>query len=151
MIKPLESELVIDKPETLIFINDGLLRNVPMAALYDGKEFLVENFALGNSLGLNLKLKKTESSLLKRALALGLSEETNEFISLPYVQKEIELMAQIVDTKAIIDKKFTQENTTSQLTQNNFPLVHIATHGQFGGTLEDSFLLTYEGNGSDKN
>ena len=27
----------------------------------------------------------------------------------------------------------------------NFPLVHIATHGQFNGTLEESFLETYQG------
>lgn len=148
LIKPIESELIVNKPETLIFINDGLLRNVPMAALYDGATFLVENYPIGNSLGLNLRLEKTESfeSLNNdRALALGLSEETDSWSQLPYVKEEIELLASYIDTKQILNEDFTKENMLGELMEDNFPLVHIATHGHFSGTLSDSFLLTYEG------
>jgi len=55
LIKPLQSELSKKRLETLIFVNDGLLKNVPMAALYDGQKFLVEDYALGVSLSLNLQ------------------------------------------------------------------------------------------------
>ena len=145
LVKPIESELALVQPSTLIFIHDGLLRNVPMAALYNGEQFLVENYALGTSLGLNLKLKKTELSPANtQALALGLSAETAEFDSLPYVKEEIELLAQLVDTRQLFNEEFTEKNMSEELTQNNFPLVHIATHGQFNGTIEDSFLLTYQ-------
>ncbi len=145
LLQPLESELALVQPSTLIFIPDGLLRNIPMAALYDGQKFLVENYALGTSLGLNLSLKKTELLLSKaQALAFGLSVETLEFNSLPYVREEIKLLAQLVETRQIFNEEFTKKNMTAELNQDNFPLVHIATHGQFNGTLEDSFLLTYQ-------
>ena len=142
--QPLESELASVQTSTLIFIPDGLLRNIPIAALYDGEKFLVEKYALGTSLGLNLGLKKTELPPNIRALAFGLSVETAEFNSLPYVREEINLLAQLVDTRQILDREFTKKSMTAELNQDNFPLVHIATHGQFNGTIEDSFFLTYQ-------
>ena len=145
LLQPIESELARLQPSTLIFINDGLLRNVPMAALYNGRQFLVEDYGIGVSLGLNLRLKKTALSPSNtRALALGLSAATAEFTSLPYVQSEIDRLARLVDVKQIFNEEFTEKNLAAELAQNNFDLVHIATHGQFNGTIEDSFLLTYQ-------
>ena len=144
LLKPIESELASNNLESLIFINDGLLRNAPMAALYDGEKFLVENYTIGVSLGLNLRPNKTELPAKTQALAIGLSEETAEFTSLPFVREEIASLARLIDTRQILNEEFTEENIIAELTQNNFPLVHIATHGQFNGTPEDSFLLTYQ-------
>ncbi len=39
LIKPIEGDLNRLKPNELTFINDGILRNIPMAALHDGKHF----------------------------------------------------------------------------------------------------------------
>ncbi|MGH2413314.1 MAG: CHAT domain-containing protein, partial [Microcystaceae cyanobacterium] len=44
LIRPLESDLRTAKVHQLVFIADGVLRNVPMAALHDGRQFLVENY-----------------------------------------------------------------------------------------------------------
>ena len=61
----IKSDLEIIKPKNLIFINDGILRNVPMAALHDGQKFLVEDYAVINSLGLNRQIKQPLPSLKK--------------------------------------------------------------------------------------
>src|SRR5207249_3545355 len=46
LIKPLEPLLAKAKVDTLVFIPDGALRNIPMAALYDGQNYLIEKFAV---------------------------------------------------------------------------------------------------------
>ncbi|WP_445633620.1 hypothetical protein NSTC745_05307 [Nostoc sp. DSM 114161] len=42
LIKPVESELKNSKVNTLVFIPDGSLQNIPMSALYDGALYLVQ-------------------------------------------------------------------------------------------------------------
>ncbi|NJN39460.1 MAG: CHAT domain-containing protein [Acaryochloridaceae cyanobacterium CSU_3_4] len=55
LIRPIESDLVKDRVGELVFVNDGLLRNVPPAALHDGKQFLIEKYPISISLGLKSK------------------------------------------------------------------------------------------------
>ena len=146
LIKPIESELISLKIETLIFVNDGILRNVPPAALYDGQEFLVKKYAVGVSLGLNLQIKQIQPKKNEtKILAFGLSEETEAFPALPYVQKEIELLNEVAEVQQFLNSEFIANKMEKELMTQNFPLVHIATHGQFNGTLEESFLETYQG------
>ena len=146
LLEPLESELSGHQLKTLIFINDGILRNVPMAALYDGEQFLGENYAVGVSLGLNLQIRPVESNKAQtKILAFGLSSETEAFPALPYVRQEIDLLSQVAEVKQFLNTEFIAEKMEKELVRDNFPLVHIATHGQFNGTLEESFLETYQG------
>ena len=146
LLEPLESELSGHQLKTLIFINDGILRNVPMAALYDGEQFLGENYAVGVSLGLNLQIRPVESNKAQtKILAFGLSSETEAFPALPYVRQEIDLLSQVAEVKQFLNTEFIAEKIKKELVRDNFPLVHIATHGQFNGTLEESFLETYQG------
>lgn len=46
LLGSIEAELSALQPETLVFINDGVLRNVPMAALHDGNQFLIQKYAI---------------------------------------------------------------------------------------------------------
>jgi len=43
----------------------------------------------------------------------------------------------------IQNKDYTIENMTRAFKEKSYPLVHIATHGVFGGTPAESFLLAY--------
>jgi len=43
LIRPIEGILQVNAIDTLVFVPDGALRTVPMAALHDGKKFLIEN------------------------------------------------------------------------------------------------------------
>jgi tetratricopeptide (TPR) repeat protein len=53
LVKPLETDLE-NKVKTLVFVLDGSLRNLPMAALYDGKRYLIEKYAVAVTPGLQL-------------------------------------------------------------------------------------------------
>ncbi len=145
LIKPLQSELSKKRLETLIFVNDGILKNVPMAALHDGQKFLVEDYALGVSLSLNLQIKTNESFTAKtRVLAFGLSEQIANLPALPYVKQEIQSIGQIVEVKQVLDSDFTSSRVEKELMNRTSPLVHFATHSKFGGLPENSFLSTYQ-------
>jgi CHAT domain-containing protein len=139
----IKSDLKLIKPKNLIFVNDGILRNVPMAALHDGQKFLVEDYAVTNSLGLNIRTKQTNSDV-KKAVAFGLTENTERFPPLPYVKQEIEKLGELVDEEQFLNDKFSYQNFKQQIESSKSSIVHIATHGQFGGTLENTFLQAYK-------
>ena len=54
LIRPLEADLEFLPVDTLVFIPDGALRTIPMAALHDGKHFLVQKYAVAITPGLCL-------------------------------------------------------------------------------------------------
>jgi tetratricopeptide (TPR) repeat protein len=54
LIRPAQATLASSQVKTLVFVLDGSLRNIPMAALYDGQHYLVEKYALALTPGLRL-------------------------------------------------------------------------------------------------
>src|SRR5207247_2417945 len=44
LIRPLEPDLDAARAETLVFVPDGALRTIPMAALHDGQRFLIAKY-----------------------------------------------------------------------------------------------------------
>ncbi len=139
----IESELAKINPSQLVFINDGILRNVPMSALHDGQQFLIEKYAISTSLGLNLQLKEKDS-FNKEVLAFGLSLKTDNFSSLPYVKEELNQLKQIVPkNKQFLNEKFTASNFFEKTQYTDFSVIHVATHGWFSDSAENSFLQAY--------
>lgn len=54
LIRPAETQLSKNQIGTLVFVLDEFLKNIPMAALYDGKHYLIENYAIALTPGLEL-------------------------------------------------------------------------------------------------
>jgi len=145
LIRPLESELLSRNIDTLIIAPDSLLRLIPFAALYDGKQFLVEKYAVVTVPAVTL----TDSSPLEtedaNLLAGGLSEARHGFDSLPNVPKELESIKAVMGGMILKDKDYTTGNLTGEFKANPYSVVHMATHGLFGGSVKESFLLAYDG------
>ena len=151
LIAPFAQDLQQAGIQTLVFVQDGILRSVPMAALYDGEQFLIQEYAIATTPSLTL----TKPQVIEReqitALALGLTEaaqldDGKVFSALPNVEREIK----IVDTKlsgstALLNEQFTQDRLQQELNENVYPIVHIATHGQFSGEPDNTFLVTGDG------
>ena len=116
-----------------------------MAALHDGDQFLIERYqvALSPSLGLFEPQPLDKSDL--SVLAAGLSQARQGFSALPFVEDEIDSIQQrIASTTALVDEDFTQAALRDRINQTAAPIVHIATHGQFGSRPEDTFLLAWD-------
>lgn len=146
LIAPLEDKLRSQENlDTLVIVPDGPLRMIPMAALHDGNQFLVERFAIAITPGLNL----TEPRPLPKenifALLQGLSEGVQDFSPLPEVPREIENISSVLDKDTVLlDKEFTLDRVNQALQKTPYSIVHIASHGQFDRDPKKTFLLTYD-------
>ena len=144
LIRPLESHIQAHDIQTLVFVADGILRNLPPATFHDGKQYLVEkyNIALAPSLQL-VELKTTEASNQDILLA-GLSQPSQGFSALPGVRREINQIESLVSAQVLLDRSFTEINFTNATTKIPFRVVHLATHGQFSSNAEETFILTWD-------
>jgi CHAT domain-containing protein len=139
--------------KTLVFVLDGVLRSVPIAALHDGEKFLIEkDYAIAFTPGLQLINPKPFQHVQQRATIAGISEnapsyrtvEPGNWRVLPNVADELTQVSQSIDRDRILsNEQFTREALQHELDLQPSEIVHIATHGQFGSTLEDTFILDW--------
>jgi CHAT domain-containing protein len=148
LIRPFAVTLQTASVETLVFIQDGNLRSIPMAALHDGQQFLVERYAIATTPSLALIQPSALNPASLRVLGFGLTQPSVVegplfFESLGFVQSELGLVQRIFPgSKGLVDQSFTRDRLQQELQQNNFPIVHLATHGKFGIDSRDTFLVT---------
>ena len=143
LIRPLAKDLAKSKAKKIVFVNDGKLRNVPMAALHDGQEFLIEKYDLSYSLGLNFTAKNNFEPDDLKALAFGLTVEKNGFPALANIRREIDGIAKFIDVNRFLNAEFVRKNFRKQL-DSAYSIVHIATHAQFGGSSESAFIQAFD-------
>ncbi len=144
LIRPLEP-LLTPSIETLVFVPDGILRTIPLGALHDGNAFLVEKHAVAMLLGTTLNDPRALSEDDVRVLAAGLTEAVEGFSPLIYASKELEFLEKTYGSKPLLNEKFLAAEIEQAIAQQPFTIVHLATHAQFTGDVETSFLLTYDG------
>jgi CHAT domain-containing protein len=151
LIEPLEQDLENSREvKTLVFVLDGVLRNIPMSVLYDGKrkEYLMQKpYALALVPGLQLfDLRPLQRERLKVLIA-GVSEqrevEGQKFDEIPNVVEELQQIGNLVASESLLNPQFTEANLQQQINSGSFSVVHIATHGSFSSDPEQTFLLAY--------
>jgi CHAT domain-containing protein len=155
LIQPAEEQLQASQVETLVFTLDRLLQPIPMAVLYDGEQYLVEKFAIADFLGLSVDrahhaLQPGDVKIMAAGLSTippNLPEEIeNNFLPLTYVSQELAalrtLRATGIGVDTLEDDEFTQSDFNNRLNEDQFPVVHLATHGQFSVDPQRTFLLT---------
>lgn len=145
LIRPAEADLTKHNVKTLVFVLDGSLRNVPMAASSDGKQFLIEKYNLALTPGLQLLNPRPLSRQSITALTAGLTEARQGFSALPNVTSELKEIKSQVPSKELINQSFTGANFRQAIEGSAYPVIHMATHGQFSSNADDTFLLTWDG------
>jgi CHAT domain-containing protein len=110
LVSPAESLLTQQGIETLVFVPDGSLRLVPMAALFNGKEYLIEKYAIATSPGLTLFDPKPFLHSDLHALLLGMSDPgaVVEKLSEPIIRGFLN-----------VDADEAQANAPAELTENS--------------------------------
>ncbi len=154
LIKPLEGELKENKVKNLVFALDRFTRYVPMSALYDGKQYLIEKYTIYNALSADLTnttAKLPENLQDTKVLAMGVSDKSLKFpyfSALPSVPTEVDeiVKSSSKDKKGIypgqqyLNKSFDYKTLRDNLTGNK--ILHLATHGKFiPGIKDQSYLL----------
>jgi CHAT domain-containing protein len=144
LLRQAETDLRNSNVETLVFVLDGSLRNIPMSALYDGKQYLVEKYSVAVSPGLQLFDLKPLAPGQLEALTGGLSEARHNFPKLDYVESELKQIQSQVSSKMLLNPEFTSKAFQTQINSHSFPVVHLATHGQFSSNPDKTFILAYD-------
>ncbi|MBO1049894.1 MAG: tetratricopeptide repeat protein [Dolichospermum sp. DEX182a] len=155
LIKPIENELQQADVQSIIYAPDGQMRYIPLAALYDGKQWLTERYQINYLTALALTKLEPESTHDPRVLAGAFTQgnysvqaagQTFNFQGLRFAKTEVEgLGAAIPNTTKLFDKAFNRDAILSQI--KNYSIVHMATHAVFvKGAPENSFILMGDGN-----
>jgi CHAT domain-containing protein len=145
LIRPAEQDQALSKTQTLVFVLDGRLRNIPMAALYDGEKYLIEKYAVTLSPGLQLMASHSFTQKHPNALVAGISEGRYGFSPLPAVAKEVAEISRKTSGAILLNQQFTSNKLAQGVKNMGSGIVHLATHGQFSSRQEDTFLLTWDG------
>ena len=145
LVEPSIKDLETAKIETLVFVLDSGLRNLPVSALYDGKQYLIENYAIALTPGLQLLPSTTLANKNLEAVVGGLSEANQGFVALPGVNTEVQEIANSIDSQLLLNQEFTNDRLRQTLkATTEAPILHLATHGQFSSKAEDTFILTWD-------
>ena len=199
LFQPISPLLESQGVDTLVFVPDGVLRLLPIAALWNGNHFLLEDYAVATVPGLTLldpnPLKREElltllagvsspgpvvsdlpKPLLKalrqispesvnremRGFSVTVAEpvdsgkdqkddihqddlsQIKDTLALPGVTREIEQIALALPSQVLLDENFKLERFASELKSTSYRMVHIASHGFFGGKPEDNFIMAYD-------
>ena len=144
LVAPLQGSFREKQIKTLVFVLDGSLRNIPIAALYDGENYLIERFNVALTPGLQLLPPKPLSEEDKNILIGAITEAHQGFPALPGVAREVEEISTTLPTRVFLNENFTADILKGEVNRSNFPIVHLATHGQFSSNLDDTFLLGWE-------
>lgn len=157
LVDPIAEILARQPDATLVFVPDGILRTIPMAALHDGERFLIERHAVATTPGLELSDPRPFDRAKPAALLVGLSTANAGFERLEYVEKEIRQIHEITGGDVLLDEAFSPSALTKKLEQKSFQLLHVASHASFGeqtgepgsevggGASDGGFLLTHDG------
>jgi CHAT domain-containing protein/tetratricopeptide (TPR) repeat protein len=158
LIRPIEPELTKNNVGNLVFALDRIVRYIPMAALYDGKQYLIQKYTVSTVLSAALTQTGDRAPFTRGQtpiLGLGLSKPVNNitvaglrysFGGLPYVPIELGAIGGIFPGEEPRLDNFDANTLATELYKRKYRILHLATHGKFvPGNALASFLLL--GNG----
>ena len=144
LIRPVEPDLASMPIDTLVFVPDGPLRTVPIAALHDGKQFLVAKYGLATTPGLNLTDPQPIQRETTKVLAVGITEAVQGFPPLPFVSQELDAIKGLFGSNFLINEEFRTASLEEKLKDEKITILHVASHGEFSRDASQTFLLAFK-------
>ncbi len=146
LLRPLATDLEKSNITTILYAPDKQLRYVPLTALHDGKQWVVERYEVGYLIAYNLASFRGDVPKKPNILVGALGKNSYPGLPpLPATLTEVES----ISTSIPETLKFVQDSFTRQSIQQNLQgrtILHLATHAEFrGDSPDDSFILM--GNG----
>jgi CHAT domain-containing protein len=150
LIAPLEP-ILIRHPEinTLVFVLDGTLRNIPMGVLYDGEQYLIEKkYAIAVSPSLEL-FRPTSSSerlnVFRGGVEIPQVINGKSFPAIGQLREELtQIPEKITSLPPLLNEEFTKANIEKKLQTNRFSAIHWKTHGVFSSDPSETYLVAYQ-------
>ncbi|MFG6094118.1 CHAT domain-containing protein [Leptothoe sp. ISB3NOV94-8A] len=150
LISPIENELQSQGIQSLALAMDTGLRTLPVAALHDGNEYLVERYSLGVIPSFSLTDFNPENFLYSQLenthlLAMGAAQFQSQQI-LPAVPEELNIVTEAFhESEVFLNERFTLNNLQTQVARNQYGIVHLASHGVFApGEPHNSYIQLWD-------
>ncbi|MBE9128132.1 CHAT domain-containing protein, partial [Coleofasciculus sp. LEGE 07081] len=145
LVQPLEADLKALKINHLAFVMDTGLRSLPIAALYDGGNFIIERYSVGLMPSLSLTDTRYHDVRNNSVLAMGASKFYDRN-PLPAVPVELSVIAnQLWQGQSFLNESFTLANLKQARQQEAFGIIHLATHAEFRpGKPSNSYIQLWD-------
>jgi len=152
LIGPVQGDLDQARAETLVWSLDGVLRYLPMNALFDGKQYLVERYNTVTITPASIgRLDEKPDVTHLSVAAMGISRKyEDELPALPAVVSELDDVVHdaqasgahgVLPGRILLNGQFTERAMEEQLSGQH-TVVHIASHFVFKpGDDSQSYLL----------
>ncbi len=144
LIAPIAAELEAQGIDMLMFSLDAGLRGIPLAALHDGKQFLIEKYRLGLIPSVNLTQTSYKNLNQTRVLAMGASHFQDSTVPhLNAVPAELAAISSLFSLdEYFLNEAFTADNLRDSRRQQDFDIIHLATHVKFYAGLEQREVVS---------
>ncbi|MEA5468828.1 CHAT domain-containing protein [Spirulina sp. 06S082] len=131
--------------DSLSFVMDRGLRTIPVAALHNGDNFIIDRYSVGMMPSFFLTAPEYRDIKNRQVLAMG-ADRFVEYAPLPAVPTELELISnKIWQGEFYLNEGFTTDNLKKARSQKSFGIVHLATHGEFkSGKAENSYIQFWD-------
>ncbi|MFN7761672.1 MAG: CHAT domain-containing protein [Pseudanabaena sp.] len=145
LIKPIEAELIQFQAKTILYAPDGQLRYIPIAALYDGKQWLAEKYQISNLIAYTLSDFTPQPQNAPKILAgaFGGKAGDRKFgqTALPATVREVQAIANsFQNSVTLIEEQFSRKAIEAKFKNHN--ILHLATHAEFNtGAPDQSFII----------
>ena len=157
LIRPAEKYLT-PQPKNLVFVMDGALQNIPVAALYDrsSQAYLVDRYPVAVTPSLEI-LGATAATIDRAQILIGgltqiaspvapTTQRGGVYQPLAHAETEVQgIKALFPRSTTLIGENFTQANLQRVLAGGTHSIVHLATHGQFSSDPQRTFIVTAAG------
>ncbi|MGF1514819.1 MAG: CHAT domain-containing protein [Elainellaceae cyanobacterium] len=150
LITPIEPTLrANDAVQTLVFVLDGSLRNIPMGVLYDGDQYLIEqDYAIAVAPRLNLFRPQpalADLSILAGGVSLRQTIQGTQFPEVEQLQEELaQIPEAFIESPPLVNEAFTKSRIEQQLQTGRYSAIHWKTHGIFSSNPAATYLVAYQ-------
>jgi CHAT domain-containing protein len=160
LIRPAQKYLGADT-KNLVFVMDGMLQNMPVAALYDRQrqEYAIDQYPLAVTPGLKILGAKRSGSERSNILIGGLTTKSIPVIggkrlvgyeALQYAATEVQGVKKLFPRSTeLVGPNFTVANIRRSLSERVYGIIHLATHGTFSSDPHQTFIVTDGGEAID--
>jgi CHAT domain-containing protein len=146
---PIVPDLEAMQAQRILLSLSGVLHYLPLAALHDGKQYIIEKYALVRHADISFQRQPSVAVKSAKIAAFGVSQALEDFPALPTVEQELNGIVRHTSTDPDgimpgiinLNQDFTVKSLREALTKE-YPFLHIASHFVFKpGTEQASFLL----------
>lgn len=146
LIQPMTADLKAREINTILFCLGTGLRGLPLAALHDGRQFLVERYNLAIIPAFNLLDRQSRVLPGLQVLAMGAAKFTDN-PNLPAVPLELTTITQkgSWSGRVLLNEAFTLPQFQQARSRTPYGIVHLATHADISAkSVKDSYIQFWD-------